>query len=193
MTPPATIIFDFDGTLTTPHLDFDVIRAEIGVVVGPILEAMEQMNDEGRQRAEKILLRYEWDAARNAELQLGAAKVIATLRSREFPVAILTRNGRDTVEHVLERHGIVIDAIRTRDDGAIKPSPAGVLSICAELGTDPRLAWMIGDYRFDILTGKAAGSRTVLMIGDGVEADYADEADHVIRRLEELLPLVDPQ
>ncbi len=190
MTPRTTIVFDFDGTLTRPYLDFDAIREEIGAVAGPILEAMELMDADRRHRAEQILLRHEWDAARNAELQPGAAETIAALRSRGLPVAILTRNARDTVKLVLDSHHLVIDAMRTREDGAIKPSPDGILSICAELGTDPRNGWMIGDYRFDILTGKAAGTQTVLMIGDGGEPDYAHEADYVIRRLEELLPLV---
>ena len=50
---------------------------------------------------------------------------------------------------------------------------------------------MVGDYLFDILSGKAAGTRTVLMIGDQPVPEYAPQADYVIRRLPELLTIVD--
>ncbi|MHC4695859.1 MAG: HAD family hydrolase [Planctomycetota bacterium] len=188
----CAIIFDFDGTLTRRYLDFDLMRAEMGVE-GPILEALEVMDEQARKRAEAILLRYEHDAAENATLQEGAVEVVAEFRAKGHPVAILTRNARATLDVVLERYGIVVDAIRTRTDGAIKPSPEPVWSICKELGASPQRSWMVGDHLFDIITGEAAGTHTVLMIADEPVPDYAERADHVIRRLSELLPLVDAQ
>ena len=190
MVTRSVVIFDFDGTLTKPYLDFDAIRAEIGIAEGPVLESIATMDRDRRDRAERILMRHEWDAAQNAELQESAAEVVASCRALGYRVAILTRNARPTLDFVLTGHGIVMDAIRTREDGAIKPSPDPVLSICAEVGADPRSSWMVGDYLFDVLSGRAAGARTVLMIGDKSAPEYIDEADHVIRRLPELLPLL---
>jgi phosphoglycolate phosphatase-like HAD superfamily hydrolase len=43
MTKIAAVIFDLDGTITRPYLDFNQIRAEIGNVRGPLLEAMDKM------------------------------------------------------------------------------------------------------------------------------------------------------
>ena len=39
------VIFDLDGTITEPFLDFDAIRREIGLSpeAGTLLEAMEKM------------------------------------------------------------------------------------------------------------------------------------------------------
>ena len=54
----------------------------------------------------------------------------------------------------------------------------------------PHDAWMVGDYLFDIQAGRAAGARTVLLISQDPPPDYAKEADHVIRTLPELLPLL---
>lgn len=187
--PRSTIIFDLDGTLTKPCLDFDRIRAEIGCT-GPILEAMARMSPAEQARADAIVLKHERVAADNAELFDDAVEIVARIRRSGRPVAILTRNSRATVETVLRKFGIEVDALRTREDGAIKPSPAPVLSICEELRADPRESWMVGDYLFDIHSGRAAGTRTVLMIGDGERPDYADQADHVIRRLAELIPLL---
>ena len=186
----SAIIFDLDGTLTKPYLNFDVIRAEIGVE-GPILEALPDLDDATRQRAEEILLQHEQEAAENAELYEGAVEVVAACRAQGHPVAILTRNSRRSVEFVLGAHGIVVDAARTREDGAVKPSAEPVLSICAELCADPQQSWMVGDYLFDIMSGQSAGTHTVLMIGDKPRPKFADCADHIIRQLPELLPLID--
>ena len=186
----AAIIFDLDGTLTKPYLDFDAIRREIGIARGPILEAIAQMDAAGQRDAEAVLLRHEWEAAENAPLYDGAVATVEACRAWGYGVAILTRNARAVVDYVLGKHGFVVDAIRTREDGAIKPSAEPVLSICRELQAEPPRSWMVGDYLFDILSGQAADTRTVLMIGDGAEPDYAKQADHVIRTLAELLTIV---
>lgn len=186
----AAVIFDLDGTLTRPHLNFDAIRAEIGLGPGPILESLTQLHGAALARAEAILHRHERDAAENAVLQEGAAEVVAACRAAGYQAAIVTRNSRVSLHQVLRAHGIIVDAARTREDGAIKPSPEPILSLCAEVDADPRQSWMIGDYLFDILSGRAAGACTVLMIGDAPAPEYAPQADHVIRRLPELLPLL---
>lgn len=185
MSSRGAVIFDLDGTLTKPFLDFDAIRAELGVQ-GPILEAMETMSAVDRRRAEAVLVAREREAAENASLHDGAEEVIGECRRLGYAVAILTRNSRVNVEHILRKFGLSVDALRTREDGAIKPSPEPVLSLCDELQAAPQRSWMVGDYLFDILSGKAAGTRTVLMIGEGDEPDFAKKADHVIRRLGEL-------
>ncbi len=191
MSKRAAVIFDLDGTLTKPYLDFDGIRREIGIASGPILEAIAKMDAAARIDAEVILLRHEWDAAKNGALYEGAVETVAECRTRGYGVAILTRNARAVVDYILAEHGFVVDTIRTRENGAIKPSAEPIFSICRGLQADPLRSWMVGDYLFDILSGKAAGTRTVLMIGDGPVPEYAPQADHVIRRLPELLAIVE--
>ena len=117
----SAVIFDLDGTLTVPCLNFNAIRSEIGVT-GPILEAIADLDPDQRERADRVLLRHEREAARQARLQNGAVEVVNTLRNKGYPVAILTRNARATVDLVLDKFNLVVDAIRTREDGAIKPS-----------------------------------------------------------------------
>jgi len=187
----AVVIFDLDGTLTKPILDFDAIRAEIGGIEGPILEALASLTPGRRAEAECIVHRHEQHAMRHAELHDGAVEVLQVCRDRGYAVAIHTRNARRNVERIIQRFGIVVDTIRTREDGAVKPSPEGVLSICAELGTIPTRSWMVGDYLFDILSGQRAGTRTVLMVGQRPAPAFASRADHVITELRELLPLLE--
>ena len=114
------VIFDLDGTLTVGNLDFDGIRAEIGLGEGPILEALQHMAPPQRAAAEAILNRHERQAAETARLQEGAAETVAELRKRNLPVGILTRNARPWAQRVLDRFGIEVDGLRTREDGVIK-------------------------------------------------------------------------
>lgn len=186
----SAIIFDLDGTLTISNLDFDQVRSEIGVT-GPILEAMQSMNPQERERAATILHRHEFEAAKIACLQDGARETIDACKTRGHPVAILTRNSRASAGRILERFEIKVDMLRTREDGAIKPSAEPVLAICSELGADPARSWMIGDYLFDIEAGLAAGTTTVLIVDGKPVPQYADKAHHVIGRLADLLELLD--
>ena len=189
----GAIIFDLDGTLTVPVLDFDAIRAELGLTGEPILEAMARMDDKRRAQAEAILEDHERRAAYGSILQQGAAETLAELRRRGYRLAILTRNARRWVQVVLEKHGLVVDALRCRDDGAIKPSTEPVKALCDGLGCRTAESWMVGDHLFDIRSGREAGCTTVLMLGDRPAPDYAGQADHVIRRLCQLLDLLGPQ
>lgn len=185
------IIFDMDGTLTVPFLDFDLMRAEIGITEGSLLEAVETMPPDARARAEEILHRHEAEAASKSELQPGAASVVADIRALGFPVALMTRNTRVSVRAFQDRHGIAFDLVRTREDGVCKPSPQPVYEICATLGGKPGDAWVIGDFHYDVLCGNSSGATTVLMWSEeGPLPAWAGEANHIIRQLDELRPLL---
>ena len=197
LSPPSpsarAVIFDLDGTLTLPLLDFDAIRREIGLPTQPrtpILEAMEHMAPADRAAAEVIVCRHEELAAQASELQEGAAEVLAAIRERGIPVAVHTRNSRQSVQTVFARHGLSVACIYAREDGPVKPEPASTLAICERFAVRPEDTWVVGDYLFDIQAGRAVGATTVLMIGDLPVPAYAEQADHVIRRLRELLALL---
>ena len=65
MTHPRAVIFDLDGTLADSLLDFDAIRAEIGLAPGlPILEQLADVDAAARDRAEIIMRRHERDGDR---------------------------------------------------------------------------------------------------------------------------------
>jgi HAD superfamily hydrolase (TIGR01549 family) len=183
------VIFDLDGTLTVPVLDFDLMRAEMGIASGPILEALDRMDAAERERAEHVLHRHEEAAATGSVLRPGATDCLESLRSGGWPVAILTRNARRWTQVVLERHRLTVDACWTRDDGEVKPSPHAILELCRRCGREPVRSWMVGDHLFDIQCGRAAGCRTVLVVDDETPP-YAEQADHVIRELETLVELI---
>jgi HAD superfamily hydrolase (TIGR01509 family) len=191
--PPITaVIFDLDGTITRPILDFDAIRAELRLPPGPLLETMETMPAHQRARAEQVLQRHEDHAARNSQLHDGAAQVLQALHASGRRLAILTRNSRRSAQTVIDRHNLggFFQVVWTREDGPIKPSPEPVLQICQRLGVPPQQACLVGDHPFDVLAGRAAGARTVLLVSDAQEPNGGHQADHVIRQFTQLLELL---
>ncbi len=180
------VLFDLDGTLTVPYLDFDAIRAEIGGIEGPILEAMERMSSEQRQRANEILLGYEARAAHNAELNDGVFAMLADLRKKGLKTAIVTRNHRENVEIVCNLHKLDFDVIVTREDGPVKPDAFPVLLACEKLKVSPEKSVMVGDYLFDIVSGNDAGAHTVLLANHPDSDSFSHRADFIIEHLGDL-------
>jgi HAD superfamily hydrolase (TIGR01509 family) len=158
------IIFDLDGTLADSQLDFEAMRLEMELPPGqPILEALNHLPPERAAACQAILHRHELEGADRATLLPGVAELLAILERRGFRTAIATRNSREVTAATLSKLGIAIELALTRDDGPVKPDPWAVLHVCQRWGILPTEVVVIGDYRFDIESGKAAGARTVLV------------------------------
>src|SRR5207248_6429710 len=91
---PRAVLFDMDGTLTEPMLDFPRIKAEMGIGGRPILEAMAEMNPAELRRAQAVLDRHEEEAARLSTLNPGCREVLGWLLAHGVGVALITRNSR---------------------------------------------------------------------------------------------------
>jgi HAD superfamily hydrolase (TIGR01509 family) len=193
MRTPRVVIFDLDGTLADSALDFDAIRAEIGLEPElPILEQLATADAETCARAEVIMRRHERDAIAGARLTDGCAELLAHLAARRIPIGILTRNIREVVETFARTFDFTFQAIYTREDGPPKPSPVGVLALCEKLGASPAETLMVGDFKFDVLAGRRAGCPSVLLYPGPLPAEEHEAwgaPDLVIQSLRELLPL----
>jgi HAD superfamily hydrolase (TIGR01509 family) len=188
--PPGALLFDMDGTLTEPYLDFEAIRREIGIAPGcALLEAIAAMEPGARTEAETILHGHEESAATNSTLNPGCDELIAWVREQGLPTALITRNSRVSAACVLERHGLEFDVLITRDDGKFKPEPDPLLLACDRLNVRPADAWMIGDGSHDIIAGRAAGVPTV-WISHGRPREFDAEPWQTVRDLHELLRLL---
>lgn len=178
-----------DGTLTEPMLDFAQIKAEMGIGTRPILEALAEMPAHDRHAAEAVLHRHEEQAANESKLNPGCEALIEWVRSRNLRTALITRNSRRSAASVLRRHGLEFDVLITREDGKFKPDPTPLLLACQKLQVKVNEAWMIGDGRYDVEAGAAAGVRTV-WISHGRERDFDTTPTDVVRDLHELHDLL---
>ena len=185
------VIFDLDGTITQPHLDFKKIRKELGITDDQsILDYIGSLDENGKERANAILDAHEKDAACNSKLTPGTHELFAYLKENDIRTAIITRNARENVHIVLDKHALSVDEIITRDDGPVKPSPEGVFTLCKKFEVRPDEVLFVGDYLFDIQTGVNAGTRTVLLKWQDTSG-WDVKADYEIRTLAEVISIID--
>lgn len=191
--PIRAVIFDLDGTITEPFFDFDAIRQEIGIPRdgGSILEAMEKMTPEQRERAAAILHFHEDEALAASTLNPGARKTLEDLRRRGIPIGILTRNRKCNAEAIAHKHSVHFDRIVGREDGPVKPDAFGVLRLCECFGVEPSETLLVGDYLYDVLCARAAGAISVLLANHPRAPEFVQHADFVIRNLREILQIID--
>lgn len=127
----------------------------------------------------------------DVRLLSGAAAAAHELASTGFALVCVSNQpaaakGKVTVEqllavharvvHLLARAGVQLDASRlclhhprgvvpelSRPCACRKPGPGMLLDAARSLGLDLSASWMVGDTDADILAGRAAGCRTVLI------------------------------
>ena len=186
---PAAILFDMDGTLTEPLLDFPKIKAEMGIGNQPILEALAQMQPGERLAAEAVLLRHEQEASAQSKLNPGCHELLEWIRGQNIAAALITRNSRQSVETVLQRHRLRIEVVVSRDDSPPKPDPTLLHVACGRLGVEPARVWMVGDGVYDVEAGNAAGIFT-LWVSHGRERNFEACPDTEVKNLHEVLQLL---
>lgn len=127
-------------------------------------------------------------------LMKGVAPAIASLRGLGFRVVIVTNQGgvargryteedvhavHDRIAHLVERqaNGASIDAFYycpyhpggtvekyRREHPSRKPAPGMLLQAAEDLKLDLNASWMVGDQMRDVEAGRAAGTRTILLL-----------------------------
>jgi HAD superfamily hydrolase (TIGR01509 family) len=186
---PRAVLFDMDGTLTEPMLDFPRIKAEMGIGDRPILEALAEMSGPDRAAAEGVLHRHEELAAADSTLNPGCREVLEWIDARGIPMALITRNSATSVRTVIERHGLRMRLILTRADTKPKPDPEALHLACRRLEVREADAWMVGDGQYDVEAGNAAGIVTVWLSHDR-QRPFAAEPRHVVPDLHSLLAML---
>ncbi len=189
MTLPRALLFDMDGTLTEPMLDFPRIKAEMGIGDRPILEALAGMDDAARVAAEVVLNRHEEIAANGSMLNPGCRELLDWLATQDVRLALITRNSEASARTVVQRHGLGVDLVLTRSDATPKPAPQALHLACRRLEVREDEAWMVGDGQYDVEAGAAAGIKTV-WISHGRVRPFAAEPWRVAQDLHELASML---
>ena len=185
------VIFDMDGTLTVPAIDFAAVRRDLGMPTGDILLEMAKWSEERRAEAMKVIERYESAVTDATEIQEGCADFLLKLRRRDCKTAILTRNSRKSADAFLEKIGIPFDVVLTREHPHVKPSPKPVLDILDQCRVEPDKTLVVGDYVHDLEAGSTAGAATCFFQNPGATS-YAEFADFTVASYKELESLVFP-
>lgn len=161
-------VFDMDGTLTVAVHDFAAIRVALDIPAEhDILTHLAALPADEAAAKHAWLLEHERDLALASTAATGSVELVRELAERGCRLGILTRNARELAHVTLEAIGLAdcfpVEHILGRDEASPKPSPDGLLKIASAWGVAPSELVMVGDYRFDLDCGRAAGARTVLV------------------------------
>jgi len=186
------VIFDLDGTITEPILDFDQIRKEIGFCdhAGTILEEMERMSAVEKKRAFAIIDAHETTAVEKSRLNVGVRETLDYLAVNKIKTGIITRNTKENALAVATKHSLNFDYIVDRFDGPVKPDAWGILKLCEIFNTVPDQAIVVGDFLHDVQAARAAGAVSVLLKNHKNAHDFLPWSDYSIDRIDELISLI---
>jgi len=172
-------IFDLDGTLTLAQHDFAAIRRELGVPSdSDILTYIA-----GLPAAEATAMKAELDQielrlAQEVEAAPGAVELIRYLHQQGRRLGILTRNLRcvaiSTLQHLDVLDCFAPEDVLGREEAAPKPHPEGIELLLQRWQLSPAQSGMVGDFHFDLQTGRAAGSNTCLVHPQNQWPELAD-------------------
>jgi hydrogenase expression/formation protein HypE len=192
------ILFDFDGTLTFPGaLDFPAIKREMNCPSDfPILEFIDTQPEEKKSFLLEILELKETQAAARSRPNAGVENCLSELKRRGISLGIHTRNSLRAVQQALGKIQVArmedFKVILTRDDCRPKPHPDGVIKASLLMGIPIAQLMVVGDFRFDIIAGKAAGACTVLLTNRKNPGMLSGDPkpDYIINHIEEILNLI---
>ena len=122
-------------------------------------------------------------------------ELLVRLKRANLRIGVASMDGEAAVRATLERLDLspFIDFVAGYDSGhGIKPEAGMVLAFARQCTLKPANLAVIGDSPHDLAMGRAAGAGLVVGFtgGGGVRDLLAPDADHVIERLEDLLPLL---
>ena len=118
------------------------------------------------------------------------------LKSENIKIAICTSDNRKGTLASLEKLKLCeyIDYIVCGDDPNTlpKPDPHNAWKICGHLNVDPQKTAMVGDTQADVGMGFNAklGWSIGVLSGIGDTEDLMPEADHVVKDVKDILPLI---
>lgn len=161
-------VFDMDGTLTVAVHDFAAIRVALNIPAeDDILTHLAALPADEAAAKHAWLLEHERDLAIASKPADGAVELVRELAGRGYRLGILTRNARELAHVTLEAIGLAdcfpVEHVLGRDEAPPKPHPGGLLKLADAWDVAPARMVMVGDYRFDLDCGRAAGTRTVLV------------------------------
>ena len=161
-------VFDMDGTLTVAMHDFARIKRELAIPAqDDILTHLAALSAAEASAKHAWLLAHERELAAASVPAMGAVALVRALQGAGCRLGILTRNVRSLAQVTLQAIGLgdvfAEEDIIGRDEAEPKPSPDGLQYFLRRWQVDPAQVVMVGDYRFDLECGRAAGTRTLLV------------------------------
>jgi pyrophosphatase PpaX len=126
----------------------------------------------------------------------GALGMLRIMRARGMRSAVASSNSTDRILKIVKYFGMdaLLDAIvgiNEVEQG--KPDPALVTAAIKKLGVAPKESIYVGDSRYDVEAGRAAGAQTALVLQPvAAQSELKVEPDHRLRSLYQLKQIIWP-
>lgn len=188
-------VFDMDGTLTVPCIDFAEMRRRVGIEQGDILHVIHSWPEDKQKEAFAKIAEIEEEALANLKVMPGAIELCSLLDEAMLPRALVTRNVSSSVQFFHDTAFPLppFHPSLSREWKPYKPDPASLHYIADHWGVEPHELVMIGDSaKDDVVCGNAAGALTILLDQEGVYSGRDDVAlknarpDFIVRSMHEV-------
>jgi len=204
------VIFDLDGTLLDSKKTIlrclnaalrefgyetfgdDDLYSLIGMDLGQILELKGGNRPDLRERYTSIQLStFKEDMFKYP----GVDKLLSSVRDSGYKMGVATMRRTRISNEVMAGFDILkyFDLVLGADSvSEAKPSAVHSLAACERLGCEPSASILVGDSKFDMLSGKSAGCFTIgVTWGMGTVEDLKKHgADDIVDSVEELKALL---
>jgi HAD superfamily hydrolase (TIGR01509 family) len=209
------VIFDLDGTLIDSnwvHLqswrgalkmlgvelrDKEVID-RLGLRTFDIAKQLLSSNDE-HTIAKLVELKgqlFEETWRLEVKPRYGALGMLRIMKARGVRSAVASSNSTERILRIVKYFGMdaLLDAIvgiNEVEQG--KPDPALVTAAIKKLGVAPKESIYVGDSKYDVEAGRAAGAQTALVLQPvAAQSELKVEPDHRLRSLYQLKQIIWP-
>lgn len=186
--PIKAILFDLDGTLVHSSLDFKQIRQDIACPESEdVLKYIASLSIGERDLAEKIIVQHELNDARNSKIIPGVEELLNRLAEHGLKTGIITRNSAEATQIKMQRCGLNIEVVLTREDAPAKPDPSGLLHFTHMWGFKPNECVYVGDYLYDLEAANNAAMHACLYLNEDLpnqEPYYAKKADFICKNFD---------
>ncbi|KAL9671870.1 hypothetical protein QQ045_009443 [Rhodiola kirilowii] len=170
------VVFDMDGTLTVPVIDFPAMyKAVLGEeeylalkASNPsgvdILHHIETWTADKQQKAYEVIAEFERHGLDRLQIMPGAFELCSFLDEKKIRRGLITRNVKEAVDLFHTRFGLKFLPALSREFRPYKPDPAPLHFICSAWDVQPNEVIMIGDsLKDDVACGKQAGAYACLL------------------------------
>ena len=180
------IIFDMDGTLTVPIINFIEIRERLAIPDGADLShTLNSRPEPSRSEGWQVIEAFEAEAAKNNRLQPGAVESLNRFHAAGIRLGVITRNRLSNCRILFENLDVTFEPVLTREYPHIKPAPEPCLHVIEQWGIQPHECLMIGDFIHDLECAHAAGAKACFFRNPGKE-DFSEHADYTVDSFAEL-------
>ena len=207
------VVFDFDGTLVDsmriifealnkalsnrnlPMISLDLLGRMAGLPLSDIIKAKMLVSESTIKAIEKDVFKaYVGFCRKSCQLLPNVEETLKILQSKQVKLGLLTTTPRGPLKVAVRRLAIrnYFDVMLAKDDAKNKPDPEGLEKIVTEFGIRKDECLYVGDSPIDVLTGKAAGIRTIAVATGVATVEQLKESapDCIVTNLEQLLALI---